>query len=101
MAQVYNSKQATSLDPVLVTTTNIDTSCLVGDGNVRSVRLQAVICTSGGVQIKDNWGNEIFSGSALTLTSIKSGHSYVTVTSPLKYTVAHPGKQIYLYGEFI
>jgi len=106
MSSTYISGQALSLNPVASGSLDVDTPFLVSANDPRTVRIQAVYWTgTGNLIIKDSYGIEIYSGDPSTLTYVNANLPYITVTTPLLYTLtgaaANGGKKVYVFGEFV
>ena len=106
MSSTYTSGQALSLNPVTSGSLVVDTPFLISADDPRTVRIQAIYWTgSGSLTIKDSYGTQIYSGDPSTLTPIDTDLPYITVTTPLLYTLtgaaANGGKKVYVFGEFV
>jgi len=73
----------------------------------RPVRVQAIYwgrLHNGSIRLSDGNGIQFYSGSAATLTAIHATLPFITVTTPITYTlkgVGNAGTRIVLYGEIV
>ena len=73
----------------------------------RTVRIQAVYWNkphNGSIRLYDGNDIQIYSGSASGLSAIHASLNFITVTTPIKYTitgVGNAGSRIILYGEIL
>lgn len=106
MSSTYISGQALSLNPVTSGSLAVDTPFLISANDPRTIRIQAVYWTgTGNLTIKDSYGIQIYTGDPSTLTPIDTNFPYLTVTTPLLYTLtgaaSNGGKAVYIFGEFV
>lgn len=106
MSLTYTSGQALSLNPVTSGSLTVDTPFLASADDPRTIRIQAIYWTgTGTLTIKDSYGTQIYSGDPSTVAPINTDLFYITVTTPLLYTLtgaaANGGKKVVIFGEFV
>jgi len=77
-------------------------SCVNDDDRI--IRFQAVYwnCASGSLQIRDAYGNVIYSTDTTTqMTEPEVLNSFITVRLPLEYYASATGSSIRIWGEFV
>lgn len=107
MGHALRSGQALSSLPVN-SGSLVPRSALFGTSHdPRPIRIQAVYWSrphNGGIRLYDGNDIQIYSGSASGLSAVHASLNYLTVTTPITYTITGVGNansRIILYGEVL
>ena len=105
MGITFREGQTLSSMPVNSGSLVVNSALISTHQDPRSVRVQAIYwgkTHNGGIVLRDGNGIQFYSGSAVTLTAIHATLPFITVTTPITYTISgvgNAGTRVVLYGE--